>query len=340
MSIKRQKNGLGFLVGLGLAASAATSLMAAPVTLLNASFDVARELYRDYNPAFVKHWKETTGETVEINQSHGGSSKQARAVIDGLQADVVTMNQSTDVDAIAEKDLLPRDWRERLPNHGAPYYSTILFLVRKGNPKGIRDWDDLIKPGVSVILPNPKTSGNGRYGYLSAYGFALKKFDHDEAKARAFVGKLFKNVPVFDTGGRGATTTFVQHEVGDVLLTFEAEILLTVKERGQDKFEVVTPSISAEAEMPVAVVARVASRHNTQKLAQSYLEYLYSEEGQEIVARNFFRPRSTAVAAKHEHEFGKLTLFSIDEVFGSWAKALKSQFSDGGTFDQIYQPHP
>lgn len=317
----------------------AISLSAAPTTLLNASFDIARELYQDYNKSFVKHWKDTTGETVTINQSHGGSSKQARAVIDGLQSDVVTMNQVTDIDAIAAKgNLLPKNWRTQFPDNSSPYTSTIIFLVRKGNPKGIKDWDDLVKPGVSVIVPNPKTSGNGRYSYLAAYGYALSKFNGDEAKATEFVGKLFKNVPVLDTGGRGATTTFVQRETGDVLLTFEAEVFLTIKELGKDKFDVVVPSISVEAEMPVAVVEKVTERRGTQKLAKAYLEYLYSPEGQEIVARNFYRPRSNQVAKKYESQFGKLTLLKIDESFGGWEKAQKTHFADGGVFDQIYKP--
>jgi sulfate/thiosulfate-binding protein len=327
-----------FLGCFGILFGFAITLSAAPATLLNASFDIARELYQDYNPAFIKHWKETSGEKLEVKQSHGGSSKQARAVIDGLQADVVTMNQITDIDAIAERgNLLPKDWRSKLPNDSSPYSSTIIFLVRRGNPKGIKDWDDLVKPGVTVVVPNPKTSGNGRYSYLSAYGFALKKFNGDEARAQEFVGKLFRNVPVLDTGGRGATTTFVQREIGDVLLTFEAEVYLTIKELGKEKFDVVVPSISVEAEMPVAVVQKVANRHGTQKVAAAYLEYLYSQEGQEIIARNFYRPSSEAVARKHEDQFQKLTLLKVDEAFGGWNNVQKVHFADGGLLDQIYK---
>jgi sulfate/thiosulfate transport system substrate-binding protein len=309
---------------------------AAEKVLLNASFDIARELYQDYNQVFVRHWQKEKGEAVHINQSHGGSSKQARAVIDGLQADVVTMNQVTDIEAIAQKGLVSADWRRQLPNNSAPYSSVIAFLVRKGNPKNAKDWDDLVKPGVSVIVPNPKTSGNGRYSYLSAYAFALKKNNGDHAKARQFVAALFKNVPVLDTGGRGATTTFVQRETGDVLLTFEAEVYLTAKEFGKDKFDVVVPSSSVEAEMPVAVVEKVVQRHQSKPLAQAYLEYLYSEEGQEVVARNFYRPRSAAAAKKYENQFAKLTVYSVDDVFGGWAKAQKEHFADGGVFDQFY----
>jgi sulfate/thiosulfate transport system substrate-binding protein len=317
--------------------SVASLASAAETKLLNASFDIARELFQSYNEAFVRHWKQQAGEAVGVNQSHAGSSKQARAVIDGLEADVVTFNQVTDVDAVAERGLIARDWRKLLPNQSSPFSSTIVFLVRKGNPKGIKDWNDLVKPGVSVIVPNPKTSGNGRYSYLAAWGYALKQSAGDEAKAREFVGKLFANVPVLDTGGRGATTTFAQREIGDVLLTFEAEVFLTLKEFGAGKFEAVVPSYSIEADMPVAVVQKVAAKRGTEKLAQAYLEYLYSNEGQGIVAANYYRPRSAKVAEQYAAQFGRLELFSVEKVFGDWASAQKTHFSEGGVFDQLYQ---
>jgi sulfate transport system substrate-binding protein len=304
---------------------------------LNVSYDVARELYKDYNQAFIKHWKAKTGETVTVNQSHGGSSKQAMSVVSGLEADVVTMNQSNDIDLIADAKLLPQDWSKRLPNAGAPYTSTQVFLVRKGNPKNIRDWDDLVKPGVGVVIPNPKTSGNGRYTYLAAWGYVVKK-GGNEARAREFVGQLFRNVPVLDTGGRAATTTFTQRAIGDVLVTFENEVLLIKKELGGDSFDVVYPSISILAEPPVAVVDKVVDKRGTRKVAQAYLEYLYSEEGQEIVARHYYRPRLASVAKKHAQQFKSLQLFSIDDQFGGWQKAQKTHFDDGGLFDQIYSP--
>jgi len=318
---------------------AAVSLASAAETkLLNASFDISRELFQRYNEAFVRHWKQAEGVSVVVNQSHTGSSKQARAVIDGLEADVITFNQVTDVDAVAARGLVAADWRKRLPNQSAPFSSTIVFLVRKGNPKGIKDWDDLVKPGIAVIVPNPKTSGNGRYSYLAAYAFALKQLKLDDAGARAFVGRLFKNVPILDTGGRGATTSFVQREIGDVLLTFEAEVFLTIKELGADKFDAVVPSFSIEAEMPVAVVAKIATRRGSTRAAQAYLEYLYTEEGQGIIAANYFRPRSAKVAEQYAARFGKLELFSVEAVFGDWARTQKTHFSEGGVFDQIYQP--
>ncbi len=314
----------------------AAQLKGAEVKILNASFDISRELFQQYNRTFAQHWKEKTGDTVTVNQSHGGSSKQARAVIDGLDADVVTMNQVTDIDAIAEKSgAVPKDWRKKLPHNSSPFASTIVFLVRKGNPRGIKDWDDLAKPGVSVVVPNPKTSGNGRYSYLSAYAFALNKFKNNDKQARALVKGIFKNTPVLDIGGRGATTTFAERGIGDVLLTFEAEVLLTVKELGADKFDVITPSLSIEAEMPVAVVETVARKHKTETVAAAYLEYLYSEPSQELLAKNFFRPRSTIVAQKYEKQFGKLTLASIEETFGGWISAQKVHFSEGGVFEQI-----
>ena len=308
----------------------------ADTTILNASYDVARELYKDYNAAFAKHWKATTGENVTVKQSHGGSSKQARAVADGLEADVVTMNQANDVDLLHQRgNLVPADWQKRLPNNSVPYTSTSVFLVRKGNPQGIKDWDDLARPGVQVIVPNPKTSGNGRYTYLAAWGYALKT-GGDEAKARALVGKLFANVPILDTGGRGATATFTQRGIGDVLVTFENEVFLIKRELG-DNFDIVYPSWSIAAENPVSVVDKVVDRKGTRKVAQAYLEYLYSPEGQEIAAKHYYRPVVDSAAKKHAAQFKKIGLFTVDEVFGGWQKAQKTHFDDGGVFDQIYQ---
>jgi sulfate transport system substrate-binding protein len=325
-----------------IAAALAFSLagvFAKDIKLLNVSYDPTRELYQDFNTAFARHWKERTGDTVTLQQSHGGSGKQARAVIDGLEADVVTLALAYDVDAIAEKArLFPADWQKRLPNNSAPYTSTINFLVRKGNPKGIKDWNDLIKPGVSVVTPNPKTSGGARWNFLAAWGFALKKYGGDEAKAREFVAKLYKNVPVLDSGARGATTTFVQREIGDVLISWENEAFLAVKEFGVDKFEIITPSVSILAEPPVTVVDKVAKKHGTQAVAQAYLEYLYSDEGQDIAGKNFYRPRSQTAAAKYAGQFSEMKLFTIDEVFGGWQKAQKTFFNDGGIFDEIYKP--
>jgi len=314
----------------------ASSSAWADTTLLNASYDVTREFYKDYNPAFAKYWKQKTGETITINQSHGGSSKQARAVADGLEADVITMNQANDIDILYERGrLIPKDWQKRLPNSSSPTASTTVFLVRKGNPKHIKDWDDLIKPGIAAVIANPKTSGNGRYSYLAAWGYVIKS-GGDEAKARDFVGKLFKNVPVLDTGGRGATTTFVQRGIGDVLLTFENEVYLIKKELGNDDFDVVYPSASILAENPVSIVDKVVDKRKSRAQAQAYLEYLYSEEGQEIAAKHYLRPRLESVAAKHSADFKKLDLFTVDEVFGGWTKAQKTHFADGGVFDQIY----
>ncbi len=315
---------------------AASGLAQADVSLLNVSYDVTREFYKDYNPAFAKFWKQKTGETVTINQSHGGSSKQARSVADGLEADVITMNQANDIDILYERSkLIPADWQKRLPHASAPTTSTTVFLVRKGNPKHIKDWDDLVRSGVSVIVPNPKTSGNGRYSYLAAWGAVVKK-GGDDKKARDFVARLFKNVPVLDAGGRGATTTFAQRGIGDVLLTFENEVYLIEKELGADQFEVIYPSISILAENPVTLVDKVVDKHKTRAAAQAYLEYLYSDEGQEIAARHHLRPRLDTVAARHAREFQKIDLFTIDEVFGGWKQAQKTHFNDGGTFDQIY----
>lgn len=312
---------------------------AAETTILNVSFDVTREFYQDYNSAFAAHWQANGGNPLEIRQSHGGSSKQVRAVLDGLEADVVTMNQSTDIDILAEKKLVAPDWNQKFPHHAAPFTSTILFLVRKGNPKAIKDWGDLVRPGVQVIQPNPKTSGNGRYSYLAAWGYAWETNHHDESNARAFVKALFANVPVLDTGGRGATTTFAQRGIGDVLLTFENEVWLTIKELGADRFEVVVPSVSIVAEAPVAVVEPVAERHGTLKVAEEYLRYHYSDEGQELAAKHYFRPQTEAILQKHRAQFPELKLFTVEEVSGSWKAALATHFADGGIFDQIVAAH-
>ncbi len=308
------------------------------VTLLNASYDPTREFYQDYNAAFAAYWKRKTGEEVIVNQSHGGSGKQARAVIDGLEADVVTLALAYDIDAIAEKgNLLPKNWQSRLPDHSAPYTSTIVFLVRKGNPKQIKDWDDLVRPVISVITPNPKTSGGARWNYLAAWGYGLKHYG-DEAKARAFVAQLFQHVPVLDTGARGATVTFVERGIGDVLIAWENEALLAVKELGQGRVEIVAPSLSILAEPPVAVVDQVVDRRGTRAVAQAYLEYLYSEEGQTIAAKHYYRPRLASVARASTQPFPAVTLFTIDDVFGGWQQAQQTHFSDGGVFDQLYQP--
>ena len=309
----------------------------ADVTLLNVSYDPTRELYQAFNEAFAKYWKAKTGETVVIKQSHGGSGKQARAVIDGLQADVVTLALAYDIDALSERaKLVPKDWHARLPHNSAPYTSTIVFLVRKGNPKRIKDWDDLVRPGVSVVTPNPKTSGGARWNYLAAWGYALKKYGHDEAKAKEFVARLYKNVPVLDSGARGSTTTFVERGIGDVLIAWENEAYLGVKELGPDKVEVVTPSVSVLAEPPVAIVDKVVDRRGTRRVAQAYLEYLYSPAGQEIAGRNFYRPRLDSVAAKFAKQFPKLSVFTVDDVFGGWQKAQATHFVDNAMFDQIY----
>lgn len=324
---------------LALIVGASLTAEAKDVTLLNVSYDPTRELYAEYNTAFAKYWKGKTGDNVTINQSHDGSGKQARAVIDGLQADVVTLALAYDIDVIAEKaKLLPVDWESRLPNNSSPYTSTIVFLVRKGNPKGIKDWDDLVKPGVSVITPNPKTSGGARWNYLAAWGYALKKEGGDEAKARDFVSRVYKNVPVLDSGARGATITFVERGIGDVLLAWENEAFLSVNELGKGQFEIIAPSVSILAEPPVAVVDKVADKHGVHEVAQAYLQYLYSEEGQKIAAKNFYRPRLESVAAKYAGKFPKVNLFTIDEVFGGWQKAQKTHFADGGVFDQLYKP--
>ena len=323
---------------LRLALAAVVSPAHADVSLLNVSYDPTRELYQDYNAAFAKHWKTTNNEVVTINQSHGGSGKQARAVIDGLSADVVTLALGYDVSALAEKQLIPTDWQRRLPNNAAPYNSTIVFLVRKGNPKQIKDWNDLAKPGIGVITPNPKTSGGARWNYLAAWTYALKQPGGDDAKAKEFVGAIFKNVKVLDSGARGATTTFTERGIGDVLLAWENEAYLAVKELGPDKFDIVTPSLSILAEPPVSVVDKVVDKKGTRKVAEAYLQYLYSPEGQEIAARHYYRPRDAKVAEKYAKQFAKVNLITIDDVFGGWEKAQKTHFADGGTFDQIFEP--
>ncbi|MDQ5908021.1 MAG: sulfate/thiosulfate transport system substrate-binding protein [Pseudomonadota bacterium] len=311
----------------------------AETTLLNVSYDPTRELYQDFNAAFIKHWKAQTGETVTIQQSHGGAGKQARAVIDGLEADVVTLALAYDIDAIAERaKLIPKDWQARLPNNSSPYTSTIVFLVRKGNPKAIKDWNDLVKPGVSVITPNPKTSGGARWNYLAAWGYALKQPGSDDAKARDFVNRLYKNVTVLDSGARGSTTTFVERGIGDVFISWENEAFLATKELGPDKFEIVVPSLSVLAEPPVTVIDKVVDKKGTRKVAEAYLQYLYSAEGQDLAGKHYYRPRDPQVAAQYASQFPKVNLFTIDEVFGGWQQAQKTHFSDGGFFDQIYQP--
>jgi sulfate transport system substrate-binding protein len=322
-----------------IAATLAGSLnaTAADISLLNVSYDPTRELYQDFNAAFAKYWKAKTGDTVTIQASHGGSGKQARAIVDGLEADVATLALAYDVDQLHDKGkLIPADWQKRLPNNSSPYTSTIVFLVRKGNPKHIKDWDDVIKPGVSVITPNPKTSGGARWNYLAAWAYALKHNNNDETKAKEFVAKLYKNVPVLDSGARGSTTTFVERGIGDVLLAWENEAYLAKKELGPDKVDIVIPSLSILAEPPVTLVDKVVDKHHTRAVAQAYLEYLYTPEGQEIAARNYYRPTLEAVAKKYEGQFPKINLVTIDGVFGGWQKAQKAHFADGGVFDQIY----
>jgi sulfate/thiosulfate transport system substrate-binding protein len=311
---------------------------AGPATLLNVSYDPTRELYEDYNARFAEHWRRTTGQAVSVRQSHGGSGKQARAVIDGLAADVVTLALAYDIDQIAATGrLLPADWQQRLPGGSTPFTSVIIFLVRKGNPKHIRDWDDLARPGVSVITPNPKTSGGARWNYLGAWGWALRRPGGSEASARALVAGVYRNVPVLDAGARGATTTFVERGIGDVLIAWESEALLAVQKLGADRFEVIVPSATVLAEPPVAVVARVAQRHGTQAVARAYLDYLYSEPGQEVAASHFYRPRDQTVAARYAARFPKVRTFTIDEAFGGWSRAQSIHFVDGGEFDRLYQ---
>ncbi len=314
----------------------AVGARAREVTLLNASYDPTREFYQEFNAAFAKEWEAKTGDRVVVHQSHGGSARQAQAVMNGLDADVVTLALAYDIDMIAQRGKrLARDWQKRLPDNSAPYTSTVVFLVRKGNPKGIKDWDDLVKPGVSVITPNPKASGGARWNYLAAWGYALKRYGRDEAKARDFITLLFQNVPVLESGARSATTTFTQRGIGDVLVTWENEALLSLREPGPDQFEIVNPSVSILAEPPVAWVDKTVAKRGTEAVARAYLEYLYTAEGQEIAARHFFRPRLESVAQKHAGTFPRLNLFTIDEVFGGWQKAQKTHFDEGGVFDQI-----
>jgi sulfate/thiosulfate transport system substrate-binding protein len=323
---------LGAILFLSPAAAQADS-----TSLLNVSYDPTRELYQAFNQAFAKEYQAKTGKELVVQQSHGGSGKQARAVIDGLAADVVTLALAADIDALhTHGGLVPEDWQKRLPNNSCPYTSTINFLVRKGNPKGIKDWDDLIKPGVQVITPNPKTSGGARWNFLAAWGYAQRKYGED--KAKEFVTKLYKNVPVLDSGARGATTTFVERGLGDVLIAWENDALLSLKEFGADKFAIIYPSISVQAEPPVSIVDKVVDRKGTRAAATAYLEYLYSPEGQEIAAKNFYRPRLAEVVEKYSKQFPKIELFTVDDLFGGWSKAQKTYFDDNGIFDQIYQP--
>jgi sulfate/thiosulfate transport system substrate-binding protein len=326
--------GIGLALVLGLQFPAK-----ADPTLLNVSYDPTRELYKEYNIAFINYWKKKTGQGLNVNQSHGGSGKQARSVIDGLEADIVTLALAYDIDAIAEKaKTLPANWQTRLPNNSAPYTSTIVFLVRKGNPKKIIDWNDLARPGISVITPSPKTSGGARWNYLAAWAWALRQFKGDQGKVRSFVTQLYQNVPVLDSGARGATNTFVQRGIGDVLIAWENEAYLSLKELGPDKFDMIVPSLSILAEPPVAWIDKVTDKHKTTALAKAYLSYLYSPEGQEIIAQNYYRPRLPATVKKYEKQFGKVKLVTVDAIFGGWKKAQKEHFDDGGIFDQIYKP--
>jgi sulfate/thiosulfate transport system substrate-binding protein len=309
------------------------------IKLLNVSYDPTRELYTEYNAAFAKYWQAKTGDTVTISQSHGGSGKQAQSVINGLEADVVTLALAYDIDTISQQaKLLPTDWQKKFPDNSTPYTSTIVFLVRKGNPKGIKDWDDLLQTGVTIVTANPKTSGGARWAYLAAWSYALETYGHDEAKARDFVTQIYKRVPVLDSGARGSTVTFAQREIGDVLLAWENEAHLALKEFGADQFEIVTPSLSILAEPPVAVVDKNAKRHGTTEVAKAYLDYLYSDEGQEIAAKNFYRPRNQEIAKKYADNFTQLKLVTVDQEFGGWTKAQQTHFADGGIFDQIFQP--
>ena len=339
MSIRFTVPGTFAVMGLALGHAAAAQRVPKPVTLLNVSYDPTRELYEDFNRQFAAYWKSKTGQEVTIRQSHGGSGKQARSVIDGLQADVVTLALAYDIDQISEKaGLLPADWQKRLPDNSSPYTSTIVLLVRKGNPKHIRDWGDLAQPGVAVVTPNPKTSGGARWNYLAAWAWALRQPGGSEANAREFVTRLYHNVPVLDAGARGATTTFVERGIGDVLVAWENEALLAIKELGPGTFEIVIPSLSVLAEPPVAMVDKYAGKHGTRDVAQAYLQYLYTDAGQEIAAKHFYRPRSPGVAAKYAAQFPQLKLITVDQVFGGWKQAQAIHFADGGVFDQIYQP--
>lgn len=326
--------GAGILVAALLSQSAAS---AANITLLNVSYDPTRELYQEVNAAFIKKWQAETGDKLTIRQSHGGSGKQARGVIDGLEADVVTLALAYDINALYEnRKLIPADWQKRLPNNASPYTSTIVFLVRKGNPKAIKDWGDVVKPGVEVVTPNPKTSGGARWNYLAAWGYALKQPGGSDTKAKEFVTTLFRNVKVLDSGARGSLTSFAERGVGDVFLSWENEAFLALKEFGADKFEIVTPSLSILAEPPVSVVDKVVDKRRTRKVAEAYLNFLYTKEGQEIATKNFYRPRDAEIAAKYAANFAKVNLFTIDDLFGGWGKAQSTHFKDGGVFDQIY----
>jgi sulfate/thiosulfate-binding protein len=327
------------LINLGLVFALTLASQAKEIKLLNVSYDPTRELYQEYNDAFAKYWKAKTGDDVVVSQSHGGSGKQAQSVINGLEADVVTLALAYDIDAISSQaKLLPANWAGKFPDNSTPYTSTIVFLVRKGNPKNIHNWDDLVKSGTTVVVANPKTSGGARWAYLAAYAYALETYNHDDAKARDYIKQLYKNVPVLDSGARGATITFAQRGIGDVLLAWENEAHLALKEFGDDKFDIVTPPLSILAEPPVAVVTKNAKRHGTTEVAKAYLDYLYSDEGQEIAAKNFYRPRNEAIAAKYAANFTQLKLVTVDQEFGGWTKAQATHFADGGVFDQIFQP--
>ena len=326
------------LSALFLAFAASPAVHAAQIQLLNVSYDPTRELYQEYNKVFAKEWKAKTGDDVVIRQSHGGSGKQARTVIDGISADVVTLALASDINAIAQRGLIDKNWQERLPHHSSPYTSTIVFLVRKGNPKGIKDWNDLTKPGIQIITPNPKTSGGARWNFLAAWGYALKQPGGSVDSAKQFVSQIYKHVPVLDSGARGSTTTFVERGIGDVLLAWENEAFLAIKELGPDKVEIVVPSVSILAEPPVALVDKNVDRHGTRKVAQAYLDYLYSDAGQDIAARNYYRPTSAKIAQKYASQFPKIKLFTIEDVAGPWSKVQKEFFGDGGIFDQIYIP--
>lgn len=326
------------LLSAALVFGAGSSAIAKDVSLLNVSYDPTRELYSEYNEAFAKYWKDKTGDTVKIDQSHGGSGKQARAIIDGIEADVATLALAADINALQEKgNLIPENWQERLPNNSTPYTSTIVFLVRKGNPKGIKDWNDLIKPGVEVITPNPKTSGGAQWNFLAAWAYALKQNNGDEAKAKEFVTELYKHVPVLDTGARGATITFTERGIGDVFLSWENEAYLAQKEK-PGQFEIITPSLSILAEPPVTVVDKIVDKRGTRELATEYLKYLYSDAGQNIAAKHFYRPSNPEIAKQYADKFAKVDLITINDVFGGWKKVSKPYFGDGGVFDQIYQP--